>query len=402
MGQRTSRFVMLTLCGLALLAMIGCGGTPEGEYRMARPMDIVDRFLEPFIDNDGQTPRWMDVADYLYSPAIQQVDTLYGAGLVQLSYTTLESPLKFTVSAPPQTLKPNFCYQMKLEGPSQAWVGDPDGADFANAQLGYNGRWWCDTCNQSLNDKTVKVHMRKHHHVKGYLYFDFLVTDHEGKADYSAEVNNSYHVTWKTVQQAPAGNDGPVRWHEVIANKTEAGWAYDQDYPTTSVGVYGQWEPDRPLPGGVQLANGTYEGVEFRLTEESFHSTAPLGGNWRTVMRAGDLSFTIGGPATDVAVTNIHLPMPPPRTGQWKTVTVTVANSGDTALTTTVSLADASQAQISTPPTQVSLNPGHTTTVQFAWQPLESGTHLLRAEASPVPGEEDISNNTATKSVRVK
>jgi len=272
----------------ALLA--GCGGslTPE------RSLSSQSIYLSPFSDNASQTPRWRDIADYLYTTSFRSKFQYTDA--VLLSYTTQETPLRFGISAPQRSLKPNFCYQMKLEGPSQPWSNQPQGADFVNYQLGSSGRWWCDTDSRSLTDGDVASGAHNGHLVKGYLYFDFAVTNRDGSAYQSSTVTNSYHVTWKTSQRSRTANDGPVRTYTVVA--TSDGWAYSGKNRTVTVGVYGEWEPGRSPPGSVALASGMYSGVQFRLTEESFHSRLPYGGNWRTVLLASLPEFQIGSPLT--------------------------------------------------------------------------------------------------------
>jgi hypothetical protein len=65
--------------------------------------------------------------------------------------------------------------------------------------------------------------------------------------------------------------------------------AYDVDYPSSTVSIFGEWE--RLPMGSVNLAAGNYN-CHIVLTEESFHGTDPLEGNWATAMST-DISFTI-------------------------------------------------------------------------------------------------------------
>jgi len=283
-----ARQVLVVLAGLGALWLAGCAD----QAARVDTSGAVTTFLQPFDDNANQTPRWMDIADNLYRSAFR-TSYQYPTGVVQLQYTTQETPLRFTVTAPTHALKPSFCYQMKLEGPREAWANDP-AANNENYQFGTNGRWWCDTCNAALTDNDVlqsSAHLG--HFVKGYLYFDFLVSNKTGAVQQTSSANSSYHVTWKTSQRRRTSSDGPTRSMTVQAQKD--GWAYDRNYRTTQVALYGEQEPGRPLSGLVALAPGAYAGVEFRLTEESFHSRQPYGGNWRTVMRAPGLAFQIGG-----------------------------------------------------------------------------------------------------------
>jgi CARDB len=378
----------------------GCGGSSPGPGT-DRSFSTVTTYLQAFEDNPSQGPRWMDIADNFYSSAFENA-FLYPDGLVQLTYTTAESPLRFGVIADPHELKPNFCYQMKLEGPQQAWTGSPT-ADFANWQFGFNGRWWCDTatCNKALTDDDVLSGNHNGHLVKGFLYFDFLVTGKDGSVSQTSTANSSYHVTWKASQRSRGASDGPVRTYSVVARPDN--WAYDRQYRTTNVGLYGEWEPYRPLPGQVALASGKYEGVQFRLTEETFHSHSPAGGNWRTVMVASGLSFEIktGTAIHDVAVTDISVPGPAPRQGQTKQVRVTVYNEGTVAETTDVTLQDLTEGTLlGTSP--VTVAPGQAATVTFSWTPAVKGDHILEASAVPVTDETDTADNVKTRIVTVR
>jgi hypothetical protein len=237
----------------------------------------------------------MDIADYLYMTSFRS-SYKYPSGKVSLTWTDGVWPPTFTLSAPAKSLKPNFCYQLKLEGPSAPWP------NATNQVLGSNGRWWCDTCGVPLSDSTVAGHTG--HLVKGYLYFDFAVTSADGSLQYAADLVNSYHVTWKTSQRTPiAGQDGAVRVFTVVAQKDK--WAYDRAKPTVNIGLFGEGEQGRALPGQLRLPAGTYT-VDLKLTEESFHSRAKNGGNWRTVMCAPGLTLEVPAEKTPAGETGTY------------------------------------------------------------------------------------------------
>ncbi len=281
--------VLCVAVGLAVAAvgLAGCGSSSGGSGESATLW--VDTYLQPFADNASQTPRWMDIADNSYAPSFVS-SFVYPTSAVRLGYTTAQTPLQFTVTAGYHALKPNFCYQMKLEGPPVPW-GTDAGSDFVNGEFGYNGRWWCDSCNRALTDDEVGSGAHSGHVVKGYLYFDFLVTAGDGSVAQTSTADSSYHVTWKTSQRPRTEDDGPLRSY-LVAPKADQ-WAYSGKFRAKTIGLYGEQEPGRDLTGQVQLASGLYQGVEFRLTEESFHSTRPKGGKWRTVMSASGLTFQI-------------------------------------------------------------------------------------------------------------
>jgi hypothetical protein len=203
-----------------------------------------------------------------------------------------------------QNLKPNFAYQVKL-------VGTPGTAD--NELIGLAGRWWQEEWDgiawvngQNLNDKgdgsspnpnDNTYYARKsitdgtsptglHYRFTGYLLFGYFITDSNGDATFYFETGGSYHVLWKTSQRARTGDDGPLR---TVTFDPTISTAYDTDYPSSTVSIFGEWE--RLPMGSVNLAPGNYH-CQIVLTEESFHGTGPLEGNWAAAMST-NISFTI-------------------------------------------------------------------------------------------------------------
>ena len=295
------RFISLGICcGVVLIVAVvlnGCGGggmmgSPVPSSRAHPPSSSSGSLtLGPLTpEPTASTQRWMDLANNLYATAFASSFGYPRTG-VTLHYTTGQTSLQFGVTALAGTLKPNFCYQMKLVGPSVAWPKkNPRTTDFTNYALGSNGRWYDQTQNMNLTDSQLSSHVGDL--ITGYLYFDFLVTAADGSVNYTSTVNNSYHVTFMTTQQARTRNDGPLRACTVTAPLISAAYS-GLTYPTVVVTLYAQQEPGRSLPGKLTLPSGTYSGVQFVLTEESFHSTDPLGGNWDTVMAATMPDFTL-------------------------------------------------------------------------------------------------------------
>jgi len=102
-------------------------------------------FLQPVLSGDF---RWLDVADQPYSASYRTVYD-YSDAQVELNYPTITPYFQGTLVA--QNLKPNFVYQVKLEGISGA---------SENECIGLSGRWWEEEWNGSawingknLNDK---------------------------------------------------------------------------------------------------------------------------------------------------------------------------------------------------------------------------------------------------------
>ena len=215
--------------------------------------------------NAGRT--WPTTCTQAQRTRPQVPKTMLGRGVVGYQ-------LAGTVTA--TGLKPNFAYQLKLEGSSDAWT---------------------NTTLQSIGRDSSGT---------GYLVFGSLVTDDSGNAVTSFATDSSFHVLYKTPSssgtfgiRAPTANDGPVSSYSFDPD-TSSSW-YDVDYPAATVGIYGMWESGRALPGTLQLPNGSYI-CKFVLTEESFHDntagsvwTGAPGGAWASPFK-GDITFVVPAP----------------------------------------------------------------------------------------------------------
>jgi hypothetical protein len=258
--------------------------------------------VDPDITSPSGDYRWMDVADQVYG--VEYCDSYnYSQASVDVTYYTIGTTLRGTLTA--SNLKPNFAYQLKL-------AGSPGTDD--NERLGLVGRWWEEewlgadwSDGWNLNDKgdgsspnpnDVTYFERRdqldissptgyHYRYTGYLLFDYFITDGNGDTVLEFETGNCYHVLWKTSQQSRTDNDGVLKSITFDPDPLEV--AYDADYPVNTVEIFGEWE--RLPMGEVQLTLGEYNCKIF-LTEESFHGSDPLEGNWAGAM-AADISFNI-------------------------------------------------------------------------------------------------------------
>lgn len=313
------------------LAVCLCGMPPGAR---AEPVRHV---LAPY-HRDQTRFRWMDIADNPYSKEFRR-RFRYREGQVAVTYTTAEGGvLRGRLVA--RGLKPNFAYQLKLEGrPSPPGLpGACPLAAWSNAQIGSLGRWWCleDAANAWMPSYLTRLlgspagsasetrwlpapedgledggpgaededldspgsrygDYHEGHTLLGYLLFDFFVTDHEGNASHEFAVNSSYHVLWKTTQVPPGPTDGPVRRFTV---RGERGRAYGREVGPTQVAIYAEHEFGRPEPGQVRLPPGRYR-CRLLLTEESFHAYGGwgrrenLGGQWAHALSDENLEFTV-------------------------------------------------------------------------------------------------------------
>ncbi|MFQ6132747.1 MAG: carboxypeptidase-like regulatory domain-containing protein [Armatimonadota bacterium] len=333
----------LVLCVAGLVALVGCGGssgpTPVSRVQLVSARAVT--WLEPYAPSP-QEYRWYDIADNVYDVAFREGPSqfAYTGQQVTVNYQDEASTLTGMLTA--TGIKPNFAYQIKLEGQPTAtypWSGQElqDPLNWTNKQLGTLGRWWCVDDAWNVNDRQLRRH--RGHLILGYLLFDFFVTNETGGATHNFSLDSSFHVLWKTSQRAPGGNDGTPRTYTLA-------WS-DHGYPSPEpsgfdhgpVSVYAEWEPNRPLPGEVVMPAGTYR-CRLLLTEESFHNKlghdAPdpaLGGFWAHALSDEVLSFEVTGGGGEP---------PPDETGSISGK-VTDANTGRGIRGATVTVVDAGQ-----------------------------------------------------------
>lgn len=259
--------------------------------------------VDPNLTSPSGTYRWLDVADQAYSSDYRDSYN-YSQASVEVAYFPVGNKMEGTLTS--SNLKPNFAYQLKL-------VGTP--GDACNERIGLAGRWWQEEWDGSswsnghnLNNKgdgsspnpNDLVYFERrfiedpssptgyHYRYTGYLVFDYFITDSDGAATLCFETGSCYHVLWKTSQRGNTANDGPVKTVTFDPDPSEP--AYDDDYPSNTVSIFGEWE--RLPMGGVHLQPWEYN-CQIILTEESFHgSGGPLAGNWAGAMSA-DITFTI-------------------------------------------------------------------------------------------------------------
>lgn len=284
-------------CWLILLGGLlssGCEGTATIPLRPTRPAA------------PPAALRWRDIADRPYSPAFRRGFDYAGAD-VEVTHTTAGPVPAGTLRA--TGLKPNFAYQLVLEGVP---------GTKANERLGFKGRWWQQQWDgkrfsgggnlnhkgagesfspndavylqrRDLPDKTSPGGRR--YRYRGYLFFGYFVTDARGSAEVKFRLDSSWHVLWKTAQRKPRRDDGEVATVRLAA--APAGGAYGEPQPAATVAIYPEWE--RLPANGLRLTPGQYT-CRLALIEESFHgSGGASGGAWAHAMEA-DIAFGIRAP----------------------------------------------------------------------------------------------------------
>jgi hypothetical protein len=256
--------------------------------------------------------RWLDAADQAYS-GNYRTNYNYTKAAVVVGLDTSAQPVSGVLLA--TNLKPNFTYQLKLVGtagtPANERIGRAgrywqevwDGTTWANGwNLNNKGEGYFPTpndteyfANRDVADPTSPTG-RKYKHTC-YLVFDYFITDPNGNATLNFQINSSYHVLFKTSQQARDSRDGPAK--RASFDPAASDPAYGTDYPSRVVDIFGEWE--RLPTGAIQLLPGEYRS-QVILTEESFHgSGGQYAGGWAAAM-GGDLTFSVAPRCKGVSV----------------------------------------------------------------------------------------------------
>lgn len=276
--------------------------------------------------------RWEDTSNQLYATTYSDnfdyaSNTDSGVGATSVSVTFADTGTQFSCTLNATNLKPNFAYQLKLDG------GPASAA--ANENLGYAGRWWREEWNgtgwangqnlniqppvanaddypntKSLNDEQYdkeKVLLYEdsttqlRYKFTGYLLMGYFITDASGGVSNQAfTLDNSYHVLWKDGSNQEGyrphtDSDGPLLEADLNEPTDYTSLAYTgTSYGNTELDIFGEWE--RLPQDGISLPEDTYT-VNLRLTEESFHtpwdsSGNDTGGYWATVMDS-DITFSV-------------------------------------------------------------------------------------------------------------
>jgi hypothetical protein len=267
---------------------------------------------------DTANQRWRDTATTPYD----------GGKIASYDYASATAVFAYPDQAPTfggaftgSNLKPNFTYQVKLNGkPSYFW--GPDGDDLANERIGFAGRWWLNKVEKATGTDVGGWNSNDAEYVawkaqgftdgvydyayEGYLLFAYLVTNENGQVVQDVTLDSSFHVLWKTAQRAPGPNDSTPTAHTFAVNETSDWYASSQSDEVRS--IYAEWEPTRALPGELALPAGTYA-VRIFLTEESFHESAgsPPSGSWATVMAHDEVQFTIAAPVPTLSTGGLAL-----------------------------------------------------------------------------------------------
>lgn len=376
-----------------VVILLGCGSGDEPVAPLApggvQPMAMVSLPLSNAFAPAADY-RWGDIAGNQYSSSFASSFS-YNTPTVTVTFDDMGGrTLSGTLTA--TGLKPNFAYQIKLEG-------KPTVDAWANERIGYLGRWWSPTMG-NVDDTYYELH-KNTEAILGYLLFDFFITRGDGSATRAFKVDSSYHVVWNAAQPgAPLASAGPTQqWAPVWS---EAAYGTVRRFVTKTQTLFAEKQAGRPEPGDALLPVGNYN-CALVITEESFHDFYAGGGNWAAAMRHDSLSFAVTAvEVRDLAVTSLSTASNIVA-NKSTTVGVVVANKGPLPeASALVTLTDTTTGQTLGTASTGALAAGSSTALSFAWTPTVKGSHTLKAEVAPVDGEEDLANNALIKTVRVK
>ncbi len=234
--------------------------------------------------------RWRDAAGHRYSEAfISSFRYEGGGGLPAPEVRVQVDPVGPTFSGRIEArgLKPNFAYQVKLNG------------NFEDRQsfeaIGYAGRWRLPGAGTNYSDADYEGHPNPAA-VEAYILFDYFVTDARGDAVRHFALDSSLHVLWQAAQRA-ADRSGDVVAVTVEANDPEF-YARPRRRPV-EIRLWAERAHARyrRAEQRIALAPGVYR-AELALTEESFHDRDAQGGRWATVATL-PVAFTVENVAAE-------------------------------------------------------------------------------------------------------
>jgi hypothetical protein len=258
-------------------------GRPRIRRRCRQEPTILGPEAGTAVFADISTPdsqRWADIADNPYSAAYN-ANFSYGDANVRIAYGGRAPTFMGQLQA--EGLKPNFAYQIKLLGDrSDTWAFEA---------IGFQGRWLIDPDkHRRTNFKDEEYRKYRDNFdadVQSYIYFDYFVTDSDGKATKPFRLDSSFHVTWNKElnlkRRGPGRRDSEMFVHTVQPQGKAYWWDVPTGPPIIQLWLEQEGVSPRPPKGCVALPAGSYRAA-VQLTEESFHLKHNRG--WARVLQA--------------------------------------------------------------------------------------------------------------------
>ncbi|MDP7743030.1 MAG: hypothetical protein QGF67_16445 [Lentisphaeria bacterium] len=249
----------------------------------------------PMTGIDDEDQRWADVAGNYYTGAFIEAFSYEAAGTagpqVRVRYKRRGPTCEGRLEA--RRLKPNFAYQLKLQG------------DFRNREryetIGRLGRWRLPGKKTNYIDRDYDEYPESAKgDVEAYILFDFFVTDGDGNAVREFSLDSSLHVLWNAIRQHSGGVPRADQVEVAVFAGNPAYYGKIKSRGTREF-IWAEREAARYTAADqlIRLPPGKYEAF-LALTEESFHAIDRDGGHWATVMRL-PVSFEIVAAGAPVA-----------------------------------------------------------------------------------------------------
>ncbi len=227
--------------------------------------------------DDPVNERWCDVAGNFYSSEFAAQFSYEASDddgpRAYVHFDSVSDTVRGRVEA--HGLKPNFAYQIKLQG---------DHADpVSYERIGYLGRWRLPGTGTNYTDDDYRAYADKTE-VEAYILFDFLVTDAAGNAARTFALDSSLHVLWNADRQRDTDEAEDVV--TVLVDASDPAHYARPKLMGTLEQLWAERERARyTAPDQITvLPPGRYR-AKLVLTEESFHSWDDDGGYWATVLR---------------------------------------------------------------------------------------------------------------------
>jgi hypothetical protein len=275
-----SIFEVQTLLGLRSSVL---PGPPRGNAARPFSLTATNSLAMKGID-DPENERWCDVAGNSYSSEFirrfSYSKPSTNGPLVRL-FVDKKGPT-FSGKLEAHGLKPNFAYQMKLRGVFKHRK--------SFEAIGYAGRWRLPGLYTNYRDEDYIAYAKKED-AEAYIFFDYFVTDADGKAIRDFALDSCLHVIWSASHQRLADRDEDmflaIVWakNPEIYSRPKNQGTIERIWSEIESPRYKSIDQKRFLPAGDYNA-------EMVLTEESFHSWYRDGGYWATVYSA-PVQFTV-------------------------------------------------------------------------------------------------------------
>ncbi|MEM2240539.1 MAG: CARDB domain-containing protein, partial [Candidatus Bathyarchaeia archaeon] len=193
----------------------------------------------------------------------------------------------------------------------------------------------------------------------------------------------------------------------MVVGRSERIKAYDQWLPKTKIPIRSgramlnrwssttqSWQPVAELPALIGLGRYTIGIPLLLLGDDGILTFIQYVGDATMITDVvPDVGHASSTPVIDVAITNLIVEPPTPTIGETAEIVATVENQGIRSI---VAVIDFAVDATTIGSVAIPLGARESAPVQVAWTPPSIGTYSITATARPLPGEEDLTDNSLT------